>query len=100
MNQKIKCVVAGTNSNGQPDFLPIFVIATHEQIEDGTYIDAVKEESRKWGFDACLVYDEDSTEIRFLDIFNWDNAPLYSLKMEDIPSYSLKLKNPVDIFKS
>jgi hypothetical protein len=100
MNKKTKCVVAGTNSNGEPDFLPIFVIGTDEQIDDWTYIDAVKEESRKWGLDAYLVYHQDSSDIRFMNLFNWDNAPVYSLKMGDIPSYSLKLKNPVDIFKS
>ena len=74
--KQLKCVVAGTNSNGSPDFYPVIVECTDDDIEHGRHYDAAKDDAAEHGYEPYLVYDEKELPIneRIMTLFDWDNA--------------------------
>ncbi len=75
--KKIKCAVACTNSNGEPDFYFVTVKCTDEQYENGDHYDRAKEEAEEAGYDPFLVYDENdpySAKIMSMTIWKDNNV--------------------------
>ena len=54
----IKCAVAATNSNGEPDLFYCKVCCRPDQYEGGLHYDAAKSHAQDCGYQSYLVYDE------------------------------------------
>lgn len=73
--KEIKCIVAGINSNGEPDFFFVKVGGTAEQIEEGQHYDTAKDEAAEQGYEPALVFDEnDPAGKAILNSFVWESA--------------------------
>lgn len=71
----IKCIVAATNSNGEPDLYFVTVNATEEQIENGRHYDAAKAHAEQAGYEPALCYDEEcSAGKAMLPLFQWETV--------------------------
>jgi hypothetical protein len=75
MNNPIKCVVAARNANGSPDFLPVLVLCSPKQKEEGEHYEAATLHAQSHGYDPALVYDEtDDGWNRLSPSFSWETV--------------------------
>jgi hypothetical protein len=73
----IRCVVAGLNSNGSPDFYFVRVRLTEEEYNEGAHYEAAKNDAEENGYEAYLAYDErDVAGAKLIDLFDWKTAGL------------------------
>jgi hypothetical protein len=74
--KKLKCVVAATNSNGSPDFYPVIVECTEDDIEHGRHYDVAKDAAADAGYEPYLVYDEEEMPLneRLMTLFGWNEV--------------------------
>lgn len=73
----IRCVVAGFNANGEPDFWFIRVEATVLEIEEGIHYIAAENHAENNAFDAAVVYDEDNAAGKqLMPLVDWKNVSL------------------------
>ena len=72
----IKCIVAGTNANGEPDLYFCIVNCTIDQGHNGNHYDTAKEMAEDNGYEGPFVaFDErDSAGHAMLDLFEWSTA--------------------------
>jgi len=70
----IKCVVAGSNANGEPDFWFVIVRATQQQYDSGEHYKAAKAHADDNGFESSLAYDENDPPKPLFEMFKWDTA--------------------------
>ena len=59
----IKCIVAGTNANGEPDLYCCIVNCTIDQGHNGNHYDTAKEMAEDHGYEGAM-----------LDLFEWSTA--------------------------
>lgn len=74
-NKKIiKCIVACTNANGDPDLFFVKVKCTDKQFENGDHYDSAKAHAEQQGYEPFLAYDEvDSAGKAMLVLGEWDS---------------------------
>lgn len=76
----IKCIVAATNSNGDPDLFFVIVSCTQEQQEEGEHYEVAKGAAEKQGYEPYLAYDEnDSAGRAMLPLFAWESASVVEI---------------------
>lgn len=76
----IRCVVAGSNANGSPDFFFVMVRATEEQIANGKHYDVAREAAKENGYDGEMVAFDENDPPKFLfDHFVWETALVYAM---------------------
>jgi len=58
----IRCIIACTNSNGEPELAHTTVNCTEEEIENGEHYDVAKEQVEDQGYEnPCWATDEDNS---------------------------------------
>lgn len=73
--RNIKCVVACTNTNGEPDLYPVIISCPERGIEDGDHYVAACRRAGKNGFAPHLCYDEDGfSGATLVELFNWSTV--------------------------
>lgn len=77
----IKCIVACTNSSGEPDLYFAKVKCTKDQYETGKHYDAIKDEAANEGYmEPFIVYDQNDRAGKFmLSLFVWDSASIHKI---------------------
>lgn len=76
----LRCVVAATNSNGEPDLYFIKIHCTEEQYDRGEHYIAAKQAAEDEGYESFLAYDEnDPGGEAMLPLFTWDSASVISI---------------------
>lgn len=83
-NKTIKCLVAATNANGEPDLYFVKVSCTASEYENGDHYNLANKSAEDEGYAPALAYDEfDSAGRAMLGLFVWDSAPvIYSPSVE------------------
>jgi hypothetical protein len=78
----IRCIVAGINSNGEPDLFFVKVSANEPDIHLGLHCDAALYEACQQGYENPMVaFDEnDSAGRAMLPLFQWDTASVVEVK--------------------
>lgn len=77
---KIKCIVAATNSNGDPDLYFVIVKATRTQIDKGQHYSAAQAYAERAGYEPALCYDEEcSAGKAMLPLFQWETATVLDI---------------------
>lgn len=71
MNMSIKCVVACTNSAGEPDFFAVTLSCSPHQYHNGEHYDLAKEKAEAHDYEGpFVVFDEnDGPEFLFSNLF-------------------------------
>lgn len=71
-----KCIVAGTNANGEPDLFFVKVETTAEQLTRGEHYDAARAAAKADGYEEPFVaFDElDPAGTNMLPLFVWESA--------------------------
>ncbi len=78
----IRCIVAATNANGEPDLYFVMVYATEEQINNGEHYEVACAKACEEGYDAVLAYDErDTAGKAMLPLFEWNTAPVVDISV-------------------
>lgn len=76
----MKCMVAGHNSQGEPDFWFLIVVATEDQIATRQHHNVAFRVAAKNGLDGDLVYDNWDTAGKALaSLFEWGTASVYEI---------------------
>ena len=71
----IHCIVAASNSNGDPDLFFVKVRCTQEQYDNGAHYVRAKAAAESAGYEPFLAYDEqDSAGRAMLPLFEWKTA--------------------------
>lgn len=71
----IKCVVACTNANGEPDFYFCKVEATQEEYDDGIHYERAKGKAKEEGYEApFVVFDENDGLDWLFEHFVWESV--------------------------
>lgn len=77
---KIKCIVAATNSNGNPDFFPVIVQGTYEELNDGGHYGVAIDAAENAGYKSHLAYDENDTVADPLfKNYDWANVTVVTI---------------------
>lgn len=70
-----RMVVAGNNSEGEPDFYFVKVRCTRNMLSQDKHKEAAEADAKENGYEPKLVYDEyDMGGGRLLDLFVWESA--------------------------
>ena len=77
--KKLKCIIAGHNSNGDPDLYFVKVEGTPKQFEEGSHYRAAKRAAEDNGYEPGVAFDEEDTAgKRLLPLFDWSTASTVS----------------------
>lgn len=77
---QIKCIVAATNPNREPDLYSIVIECTKSQYNSGKHYAAAWAQCEEDGYVAFLAYDEnDAAGKMILPLFEWDSANVLSI---------------------
>lgn len=75
----IRCIVAATNSNGEPDLFFVKISASAAEIELGAHFDTARGAAEAQGYKPALAFDETNAAGRhMLPLFAWDTASIAS----------------------
>ncbi len=77
----IKCVVAGYNANGEPDFYFCKVRCTEQQMDNGDHYDRARRAASENGYEGSAVsIDEFDSAGRAIDhLFVWESASILAI---------------------
>lgn len=77
-SKPIKCVVSAINSNGEPDFYFVIVMATEKDIEEGNHYEKAKTSAENEGYEPFIVYDQFDSAFRAFsrNAFSWKTATI------------------------
>jgi hypothetical protein len=75
---KVKCLVAGTNASGSPDFFPVVIECTIDEYNNGDHYETAKALAESEGYTPKLVIDERDDGFEIVDItsVDWSTASL------------------------
>ena len=72
---RIKCVVAGTNANGSPDFYFCTVECSEGDYNEGRHYDVARRSARDEGYEGeMVVFDEHDGPDFLFNHFVWESA--------------------------
>lgn len=78
--REVRCVVAGVNASGEPDFYFVKVECTEEEYDNGEHYACAKQAANDAGYKPYLAYDEQDAGGRaMMDLFEWDTASVYAV---------------------
>lgn len=73
--RRIRCVIAATNLNGDPDLFFVLVDATQDDIDSGRHYEAATRKAEDEGYETSLSFDEDdSAGAAMMPLFDWESA--------------------------
>lgn len=77
---KIKCIVAATNAAGGPDFFPVIVQGTYEELNDGEHYGVAIDAAENAGYKPHLAYDENDESCHLLfGKYVWENVTVVTI---------------------
>jgi hypothetical protein len=79
----LKMMVAGINSNGEPDFYFCKLICTEDDYDNGYHYKFAMNKAEQADFEPKLAFDQDDAAGKaIVDHFSWESADTFTVQSE------------------